>query len=533
MATKQCCTMTSELAQAAGIKGFPKTDEEVRKAQEALAKDLEKLSLDEHEKVLFDVHGIAQIDDDDPPDEIVESSLLELQQELDSLENKPNYDRAYAVNPAYVEDRAFRLLFLRSFKFRAKDAAALMEQHFKVKAILFGAKEGEDSSKDEILGRDVLLADLTKEDMDNLKTGHSQIFPTRDAAGRTIFTSNKRIMLPHKDGLSVGRGNWYLMMSMVRDEETQKKGIVYVGYNLGDEPSKCEHFQILKASENVRSAIPDRVVGAHFCYDHKSVEKFATGIALYLHKDGRHRFRTHFGNLNLIQFELQTYGIPAQEGPMQVDGTWSTTWHLEWISMQENFEATQAKGNNLNQLARSDGAPKVRTSSETPIVVPGRFDVLFGKSKRERESTGNLRALHLVDLNQDKYESANKFEKTEVAEKIVNIIHDSGGRFLRKDDAGWVEVDHDAAREKISHFFRQNRVKSRRENKTGEPVKKEESIKRTRDEGSESDKRVFVRHDQPDGAIRSIESTTSLPQTASKRVTPTSSPLYTPEISEE
>ena len=208
MATKSCCSGTSELAQSVGLKGFPQTDDEVRKAQEALAKDLEKLSLVEHERVLFDVHGIAQVDDEDPSSEVVAQSLKELQEELDKLEKRTYYDRAYNANPSFVEDTNFRLMFLRSFKFNAKDAAALMEHHFFVKAHLFTPQnEGDgtqvDTSKDEILGRDVLLSDLSFEDLENLKSGHSQIFPTRDAAGRTVFTMNKKIDVPFKDPASV------------------------------------------------------------------------------------------------------------------------------------------------------------------------------------------------------------------------------------------------------------------------------------------------------------------------------------------
>lgn len=315
------------------------------------------------------------------------------------------------------------------------------------------------------------------------------------------------------------------MNSIARDVETQKKGIVYVGYQLGDEPQQCEHFQTMKLASNVRSAVPDRIVGAHFCYNHKSVEKFATGIALYLHKDGRHRFRTHFGDLSSIQFELQTYGIPAQDGPMQLDGTWSTEWHLEWISMQQQFEASQAAANIPEPAASSSVEAPPHRPLESRITVPSRFDVLFGKSKKERESTGNLRALHLVDLNQDKYEAANKFEKTEVAEKLVNIIHESGGRFLRKDATGWVEVDHEAAREKVSHFFRQNRVKTKRDGKSDSNTAKEE-LKRTRGAEDASEKRVHVKHDEPEAIL---SNSTSFPNPTSKRVTPTSSPLYTPE----
>merc|ERR1712232_229402 len=95
------------------------------------------------------------------------------------------------------------------------------------------------------------------------------------------------------------------------------------------------------------------------------------------------------------------------------------------------------------------------------IIIPRRFDVLFGKSRRERNHTGNLRAMHLCDMNWDKYEAAGKFQKTEVAERIVSIVHQSGGRFLKLGKEGWVEVTDCVAREKISHFFRHMRWKHR------------------------------------------------------------------------
>lgn len=63
-------------------------------------------------------------------------------------------------------------------------------------------------------------------------------------------------------------------------------------------------------------------------------------------------------------------------------------------------------------------------------------------------------------MHQPEYEQAGKFGKTEIAERIVNMIQESLGRFLKWDrKEGWVEVDHDAAREKISHYFRHLRSK--------------------------------------------------------------------------
>ena len=59
-----------------------------------------------------------------------------------------------------------------------------------------------------------------------------------------------------------------------------------------------------------------------------------------------------------------------------------------------------------------------------------------------------------------KREKANKHEKTEIAERIVSIIHESHGRFLKWDKDCWVEVEYSVAREKVSHFFRHLRSKT-------------------------------------------------------------------------
>ena len=98
--------------------------------------------------------------------------------------------------------------------------------------------------------------------------------------------------------------------------------------------------------------------------------------------------------------------------------------------------------------------------SSNNIIVPRRFDVLFGRGKTTREHTGNLRAGHIVDMHYAAYEKAGKYKKTNIAEEIVNIIHASCGRFLKwEQDKGWVEVDFETARDKVSHFFRQKRSK--------------------------------------------------------------------------
>jgi hypothetical protein len=76
-------------------------------------------------------------------------------------------------------------------------------------------------------------------------------------------------------------------------------------------------------------------------------------------------------------------------------------------------------------------------------MIPRRFDVLFGRGATIAEHTGNLRAFHIVEMNRGRYEKAGKFEKIQIADRVVHLIHTTYGRFLRKKPGGWVAVNRD------------------------------------------------------------------------------------------
>ncbi len=236
-----------------------------------------------------------------------------------------------------------------------------------------------------------------------------------------------------------GRALWYIFNTTMKDEETQRNGVVGILSNFG-EHARREPFLLMKQIQRIRSGIPKKIVGMHYCFDDASLKPFVAGVRLFLAKEMRTRFRPHFGNRENINFELQTYGIPIKDHPILPNGVLSLEWHKEWLQVRRIQEASE--------------------SSKDGIILPRRFDVLFGRGKNTREHTGNLRAAHLVEMHLAEYERAGKFGKTEIAERIVSIIHESFGRFLKWEDQGWVEVDSEVARGKISHFFRHLRSKT-------------------------------------------------------------------------
>lgn len=154
------------------------TFQDEKRAENLLAEEFEKLSLVEHEKILFDVHGLPQMDQEDP--ENVQDLMEDMETCINKIRQKSSYNKAkYLDEKGLATDPAFRLMFLRCDRFDSKLAAQRIVRHFEIKEKLFG--DGE------ILARDVRLSDLSEEDMKALESGFVQIMPYRDAAGRSIF----------------------------------------------------------------------------------------------------------------------------------------------------------------------------------------------------------------------------------------------------------------------------------------------------------------------------------------------------------
>jgi hypothetical protein len=247
--------------------------------------------------------------------------------------------------------------------------------------------------------------------------------------------------------LSQHRAAWFQIMTFLKDPESSRKGVVQVVYNFGDRHGSVD---MIKKLQRIGQALPHRVVALHYCYNSAKVLRALTGFQLLVFNDTRRfRLRKHCGDLATMHFELQTFGIPVQDSPMQDDGTWDVKRHLTWIRMQEQREQEILSASKDSSFTRKDNS----------VLVPRKFDVLFGKDKTAMSHPGNLRCLHIVEMHREMYEDADRREKTKVADRVIQIIYDSQGRFMKKDKRGWEVVNHSVAREKVSHFFRSLREK--------------------------------------------------------------------------
>lgn len=88
------------------------------------------------------------------------------------------YELAVSQNRSYVEDRSFRLCFLRANFFNAKKAIRQMLNFLRKKATYFGERT---------LARDITLEDLDEEEMKAILSGPYHVQEDRDRAGRVVI----------------------------------------------------------------------------------------------------------------------------------------------------------------------------------------------------------------------------------------------------------------------------------------------------------------------------------------------------------
>jgi hypothetical protein len=159
-----------------------------------LTQDLTRMRIEDRERVLEDLHGIANVADEDPA--LVERALHELEVELERKKRGTSYELAQSLNREYVTHRKLRLQFLRADDMDPKAAADRLIKFFDNKRHLFGI---------DLLTKDIRRQDLDEYDLQALFSGMSQIAPEKDRAGRPIIVFIPALGLYHSMENMVGK----------------------------------------------------------------------------------------------------------------------------------------------------------------------------------------------------------------------------------------------------------------------------------------------------------------------------------------
>jgi hypothetical protein len=165
------------------------------------------------------------------------------------------------------------------------------------------------------------------------------------------------------------------------------------------------------------------------------------------------------GTAQEVLYELITYGIPRAIIPIDCDNNIMLTHFQSWFAMQAEKERVSSSIA-MDPSSSSSSCSLSHCSGPTlqDVIVPGQFDVLMGRGKVIEDSSGNNHLRFLISAHYSKYDQAARVEKSAICSWIRGLIHQKGGRFLKKGgNNAWSEIPEPKAIEKISHAFRNYR----------------------------------------------------------------------------
>ncbi len=154
-----------------------------------LARELNSLSIQERNRVIESIHGVDGVVKETP--QLIVKKLREFQESLNKLlqsdlelpkitvATRKAYEEAERQSKTYVQNKAFRLMFLRAESFEPSLAAQRMLVYMEEKLSRFGP---------EALTRPLTIKDLSPHSRAMLvDLGIHQWLPMRDSVGRAIF----------------------------------------------------------------------------------------------------------------------------------------------------------------------------------------------------------------------------------------------------------------------------------------------------------------------------------------------------------
>jgi hypothetical protein len=277
-----------------------------------------------------------------------------------------------------------------------------------------------------------------------------------------------------------------MLMSALEDDETQRKGVVCVVYNIEPRSALANDPRIYLNVYQLLPNLPFKMMGAHYCVQDAHLRLFMSSIRVAMSREVRLRSRVHHGSHEECLYTLMTFGVPRKCFPISHSGELLVEKHNEFVTMrrhQEELEANRmmvaANNNNKNNNA-------TRNTLEI-IVIPKNVDVLLGRGRPFQEHAGNVKCNYIVVSTMDEYEEASRNDKTTIARNVINRIKGYGGRFLKLLDGVWTEVDDTEALRKISHSFRTHRQLIKTQQQEQEKEKQQEQQQQNSTGGDDND----------------------------------------------
>lgn len=174
--------LVPELARSNGLPEdrFPLTSEEADVVDDVLTKELDKLSVQDHDSILFSIYGIIPKVEEDQG--MLQMKLEEMGCLLETLPDNEAYMEAKEINEAYVA--GYRRMYLRGENYNVEYSTRKLALRFETKKDCFGGGP--------MLTREIRWSDLSEGAKAVVRGGFMVVPPVRDSSGRAVLFSTSQ-----------------------------------------------------------------------------------------------------------------------------------------------------------------------------------------------------------------------------------------------------------------------------------------------------------------------------------------------------
>uniref|UniRef100_A0A7S1FTJ5 CRAL-TRIO domain-containing protein n=2 Tax=Corethron hystrix TaxID=216773 RepID=A0A7S1FTJ5_9STRA len=257
-------------------------------------------------------------------DEIVSRKLKEFEEEVKNIpdEEKSCLLQAQERCPQLLTD-GFKLMFLRSEVFHIDLATKRYVRYWEKRVDVFGPEKA---------FLPLTVDGALRDDHFTLTKGFMNMTGKCDPSGRSILFGDPSKMDPGAyEAKSMCRALWYILHSLLENEETQKKGVVFLLWPHNFKPWQLDKKLLKMNSESVRACIPLRVSALHVCHPPKIFAIVFPILKMFMGEVLRKRFRLHSGNTEEVLKNLEKWGLTRDIVASPIGGDVEIDMH-GWIA---------------------------------------------------------------------------------------------------------------------------------------------------------------------------------------------------------
>ena len=175
------------------------------------------------------------------------------------------------------------------------------------------------------------LAKALRDDTVALSTGFFRLTGTKGKGGRNIVFCDPSLQ-DNADYTreSMVRTIWYVLHAALEDEDTQKKGFVFIVYPWKSTTRHFDRELCNRIFACVKGCLPIRLSAMHFCHPTKIMLALFPIVKVIMGERLRKRIIVHSASQSKARAELEKYDLYEDKLPVEIGGTLALD-HDRWL----------------------------------------------------------------------------------------------------------------------------------------------------------------------------------------------------------